>query len=170
MSIWTWLGNIFHDVKVKIAPAIVAVLNVVQGLETVGIVDGVAKVIDTYFKTKLAEDANALVKANILNQIALWTGVAKLSADSTEADIKAFDDAVLAAVVSKKAAQSVPGQVVDELGAQIFTIVKATITADKVHETSVTNAEIVGDLEAAWQALQTDIANAQANQTSDIAE
>lgn len=162
MSIWTWLGNIFHTVKVKIAPAIVSILNIVQGLEKVGIVDGVAKVVDTAFKTKLAEDANALVKANILTQIALWTGVAKLSADSTEADIKAFDDAVLAAVLSKKAAQSIPGQVASDLGAQIFQIVKTTIGDAQVHETSVTAADIIADIEEAYQDLLADIAAANA--------
>lgn len=169
MSLWTWLGGIFHNVKVKISPVIVGVLNVVAGLEDSGVMDGIAKVVDATFKTSLAEDVNTLVKNNVRQQLAVWLGIEDLSADATDDQIKAFDTAVVNAYLSKKAAQSIPGQVAQQLGVQLFDIIKKTVGDAKVSEKSVTAAEIGADIEEAYQDLQADLAAAQAATTTTTA-
>lgn len=162
MSLWTWIGGILHGVKVKIAPAVVGFLNVLSGLEESGIIDGIDKVIDTAFKTKVAENVNAVIKANILTWIAAWTGVETISSNASNADKKKFSDAIVAAVVSKKASQTVSGQVIEELGIQVWSIVQKAV--GEIHEKAATAAQITGYLEEAYQDLQKDLADAQTNQ------
>jgi hypothetical protein len=161
MFLWSWLGNFLHGVKVKIAPVVVGILNVVSGLETTGVLDGVAKVIDTYFKTSLAENVNALVKANVIKQLALWLGVEDLPASPTVAQEQQFSQDITQAFLSKKAQQSVPGQVAQELGVQVFNIIQTTVGADKVADKAVSAGQMATMVEEAFEDLQGDIATAQ---------
>lgn len=156
MSIWTWLAKIWTDIKIKVGPLVVGILHVIQGAEDSGIVDGIAKVIDDATKTKIAEDANAELKVVVLDGIAVELAVDKLPANPTDADVKAFESAIVTAVAGKKAV-GVKGKAVLDLGVQVYDIVQKTLAAH-VDGTKVTAQEITTDVEDAYQDWQADLA------------
>lgn len=164
MSLWTWIGGIFHGIKVKIAPAVVGILQLVQGAENTGLLPGIAAIIDNMTGNKVASSINAEIKAQVPKEIALWLGIETLSADATPDQEAAFEKAVLDAFLSKKAQQTVPGQVISPLGVQVFAIIKKLVTDANTHETAITAPQIAGAIEEAFQDLQKDLAVAQADQ------
>ncbi|MBS1915652.1 MAG: hypothetical protein JST87_05205 [Bacteroidetes bacterium] len=156
MSLWTWLSKIFNDVKVKVAPVVVGILNAIQGAEDSGIVDTIAKIIDGAFNTKIAETVNAALKTAVLDAIAAELAITGLPANPTDADIKAFETAIVTAVAGKKAV-GVKGKAVIDLGVQVYDIIQK-IVAEHIDGSKVTAAEIVIAVEEAYQDWQNDLA------------
>lgn len=167
MSIFSWIPKLFHSLKVKIAPIVVGILQFVQGAEDKGFLDGVAALIDKMLGNKVAEDINAQIKKQLPLQIALWLGIETISADATDDQIKAFEQSILNAFISKKAQQTVPGQVARDLGLQIYVIIKKLVTDAKAHETAVTAAQIGQAIEEAFQDYQADLLAAQQAQADE---
>jgi len=167
MSLWTWLGGLFHHLKVKIAPAVVGILEVVKGAEESGVVDGLAKVVDQAFHTTAAENGNALLKKGINSALAAFLAIEDLPDNPTEDQVQKFGKDVLTAVAGKKAAQSIPGQVNVNLGAQLWVIIDKIYQGHKADGGKVTAAEIITAVQEAWQDLQDDIARAKADQEQD---
>ena len=165
MSLWSWLGGIFHDVKVKVAPLVVGILTVIKTGEADGLLPAIAKVLSPITAT-LSVTVNNLVQKNINTQLALWLGIEDLSSNPTPAQETAFATALVAAFAAKQTAATVKGQVEQALGVQIYNIIATTITADKVANIKVTAAQIGADVEEAYQDLQTDLANATAGTTT----
>lgn len=161
MSLWTWLGGIFHDAKVKVAPLVVGILSVIKTGEVSGLLPAIAKVLSPITAT-LSVTVNNLVQTNINSQLALWLGVENLTTNPTPAQETAFATALVAAFATKQTAATVKGQVETELGVQIYNIIATTIGADKVANIKVTAGQIATDVEEAYQDLQTDLANASA--------
>lgn len=158
-----WIENGFHTLKIKIAPAVVGILQLVQGAENSGLLPGIATIIDKMTGSLVASNINAQVKVQVVNEIALWLGVQTLSADATPEEEAKFEQAILDAVISKKAQQSAPGQVVSALGVQVFAIIKKLVANAKLNDTAISAGQIAGAVEEAFQDYQTDLANAQAN-------
>jgi hypothetical protein len=163
MSLWTWIGGIFHSIKVKIAPAIVGILEVIKGAEDSGVVDAIAKVIDQTFHTTAAENGNAILKKAVISGIAVFLAIEDLPDNATEAQVQTFGQNLLTALAGKKATQSIAGQVNVNLGAQIYTIIDKIYQGHKVDGGKVTVQEITIAVEEAWQDYQKDLAAAQAN-------
>lgn len=161
MSIWTWLGGILHDIKIKVAPLIVGIIEAVKAAETSGILPAIATVLAPITKN-LSVTINNLVQANINTQLAVWLGIEGLPANPTEAQELAFSNAVAVAYEGKKAAETVNGQVEQELGVQLYNIIVKTVGADKVAGTNVTANQIAGDIEEAYQDYVADQAAAAA--------
>lgn len=168
MSIFSWIPKLFHSLKVKIAPIVVGILQFVQGAEDKGFLDGVAALIDKMLGNKVAEDINAQIKKQVPLQIALWLGVESISIDATDEQIKAFEQSILNAFISKKAQQTVPGQVVTALGIQVYAIIKKLVTDAKAHETAITAAQMAMAVEEAFQDYQADLLAAQQAQADEI--
>lgn len=162
MSLWSWLGNIVHDVKVKVAPLVVGILQVIKSGEDSGVLPAIAKVLSPITGT-LSVAANNLVQANVNKQLALWLGIETLSATPTAEEEAAFATALYNAFASKKASETVKGQVETELGVQIYNVIATTIGYDKVHNLKVTAGQIATDVEEVYQDLQDDLAAAQAS-------
>lgn len=162
-----WIENGFHTIKVKIAPAVVGILQMVQAAENTGLLPGIAAIIDKMTGTLVASNINAQLKVQVVNEIALWLGVETLSADATPEDEAKFEQAILDAFISKKAQQTVPGQVVSALGVQVYAIIKKLVADAKVHETAITAPQITGAIEEAFQDYQQDLAAAKATQEDD---
>lgn len=169
MSIFVWFGKevakLFHSLKITVAPMVVSILELVQTAEDTGLLPGIAKIIDDMTKGKVAEDINTAIKAGVLNAIALFLGIEGLPANPTEQQEKDFSAAVLNAVLSKKAQQSVPGKVISALGVDIYDIIQKSVAAH-TDGTKVTAAEIIEDVELAFQDAQALIAAAQNTDTS----
>jgi hypothetical protein len=165
MSLWSWLGGIFHDVKVKVAPLVVGILSVIDAGETSGVLPAIAKILSPITAT-LSVTINNLVQANVQKQLAIWLGVENLSANPTPAQEQTFAAALVAAFASKKASATVKGEVEQALGVQIYNIIATTIGADKVADLKVTAAQIGEDVEESYQDLLTDLANANATATT----
>jgi hypothetical protein len=150
MSIWTWLGGIFHDVKVKLAPIIVGLLQILKGGESSGILPLLANALSPITKG-LSVAANALLMTNINNQLALWLGIEQLPASPTLAQEEAFGLLVLTAIEGKKATQTVAGQVNVDLAAILYNTIANTVGADKIANLKVTAGQIAIDVEQSYQ-------------------
>jgi hypothetical protein len=162
--LFKWLAALGHSVKVKAAPFIVSILQVLQKGEDIGLIPAIDKAIDDTFDTKIFENTNELLKKAIKAGIALFLGIEGLPDNPTEADIQTFITNAENALISKKAQQSVPGEVISAMGVKMFAIIKNLVDAHKISETAVTAAEITDAIEEAFQDLQKAIAAAQANQ------
>lgn len=149
MSIWTWIGGIFHDAKVKVAPVVVGILQVLKGGETSGLLPAIAKALSG-ITDGLSVQVNTLLTNNINNAIALFLGLELLPATPTVAQLDAFGLAVLTTVEGKKATQDVAGQVNVNLGAILYTTIANTIGADKVANLKVTAGQIAIDVEESY--------------------
>lgn len=160
MSLWSWLAGIGHTIKIKVAPLVVGILNIVKGLEDDGVLPAIAKVLAPITKN-LSVEINTLVQTNVNKQLALWLGIEDLSTTPTQEEETTFATAVVNAFASKKASETVKGQVETELGVQLYNIIATTIGADKVANIKVTAAQITGDVEEAFEDLQADLAAAQ---------
>jgi hypothetical protein len=157
MSIWTWFGKLFHTVQVKIAPAIVVVLNAVDGLETTGILPAAAAAFSKV-TGGLSTVVNAAIIARLPITISAFLGLETLSSTATAAQITAWEQSVITAVKSKKATQTISGQVLTTLSGQIFADVQAILAANKVAGKNFTLAEGIAEVENAYQELQADLA------------
>lgn len=151
MSIWTWIGGIFHTIKVKVAPVIVSILEVIKGAEESGVADAISKFIDDALKTHIAEDINAQVKKRIYDAIALFLGIEGLPDSPTPDQIKAFVAVATQALAGKVAAESVKGKVYQDFGIQLYTIIQSQVDAAKLSNNPVTANQIAGDIEEAYQ-------------------
>lgn len=149
MSIWTWISGIFHDAKVKLAPVVVGILEVLKGGETSGVLPAIAQALSGVTKG-LSVTINNLVMANINNALAAFLALEQLPANPTTAQLEAFGTAVLTAIEGKKATQTVTGQVNVDLGAILYTTIANTIGADKVANVKVTAGQIAVDVETAY--------------------
>lgn len=165
MSLWTWLGGIFHGIKVKIEPIVVGILQLVQKAEDTGLLPGIAKILDNLTGSKLPTEVNDELKAELPKLLAVWLGIAGLPPNPTDQQEKDFANAIENAIISKKAQQTVPGEVISDLGVQIYNRIKQ-IAAAHVDGSKVTKAEIITAVEDSFQDLQNDIANAQADQAA----
>jgi hypothetical protein len=96
-------------------------------------------------------------------------GIETLTASATAAQITAWEQTVISAIASKKAIQTIKGQVLTTLGGQIFADVQAILAANKVAGTSFTLAQGIGEVEKAYQEYVADEAAATA-QTTDASE
>lgn len=168
MSIWTWFGGIFHSIKVKIAPIIVSILEIVKGAEESGAADAIAKFIDKVFRTRVAEDVNAVIKKRVYDGIAVFLGIEGLPDNPTDDQIKALVSAATAALAGKVAAESIKGKVYQDFGIHLYDIIKREVDASKLSHNPVTANQIAMDIEEAYQdyvAAQAQIAaDAAANQ------
>lgn len=162
-KVFAWIGGLFHSLKVKIAPAIVGILEVAKGAEDSGVVDAFAKVIDQTFHTTAAENGNALLKKGINSGIAVFLAIEDLPDDPTEDQVQKFGEDVLTELAGKKAAQSIPGQVNTNLAAQLYVIIDKIYQGHKADGGKVTVGEIATAVEQEWQNYQDDLANAKAN-------
>jgi hypothetical protein len=146
-----WFGNIFHSIKVKVAPVVVSILEVLKGAEETGVADAISSFIDKALHTHVAEDINALVKKNIYNAIAAFLAIEGLPDNPTDDQIKAFVSVAVTALAGKVAAESIKGKVYQDFGIQLYDIVKKAIDASKVSGNAVTANQIAGDIEQAYQ-------------------
>lgn len=154
MSVWTWLGNIFHDVKVKLAPIIVGILQAVKGGETSGVLPAIANALSPITKG-LSVTVNNLLSANINNALAAFLGIEALTSSPTEAQLDAFGLLVMTAIEGKKATEDVKGQTNVLLGAILYTTIANTIGADKIADLKVTAGQIATDVEESYVDWQT---------------
>lgn len=165
--LFKWISDAWHTLKVKIAPAIVGILELLQNAETTGLMDGISKAIDSITKGHIAENVNAIIKANIAKGIATFLAIEDLPDNPTADDIQKFQTDITNALISKKAQQSVPGEVISNFGVQLFTIIQNAIgAANSVEGGGLSFVKIAAAVEEAWQAYQTDLANAQAAQSA----
>lgn len=171
MSIWTWIGGIFHSIKVKVAPVVVSILEVIKGAEESGVADAISKFVDGVLKTHIAEDVNALIKKNIYTAIAAFLGLEGLPENPTDDQIRAFVALATTALAGKVTAESIKGKVYQDFGIQLYDIIKREVDASKLSHNPVTANQIAIDIEEAYQdyvAAQAQIAaDAAANQGSD---
>jgi hypothetical protein len=151
MSIWTWFGGIFHSIKVKIAPVIVSILEILKGAEESGVADAITSFVDKALHTHVAEDINALVKKNIYNAIAAFLAIEGLPDNPTDDQIKAFVSVAVTALAGKVAAESIKGKVYQDFGIELYDIIKKAVDASKVSGKAITANQIAGDLEEAYQ-------------------
>jgi hypothetical protein len=149
MSIWTFLGGIFHTVKIKLAPIMVGILQVLKGGETSGILPAIAKVLSP-ITAGLSVTVNNALTANINNALAVFLGIEALPSNPTTAQLDAFGILVLTTLEGKKATQDVAGQVNVQLGALLYTAIANTIGADKIANLKVTVGQITIDIEGAY--------------------
>jgi hypothetical protein len=149
MSIWTWIDGIFHGAKIKLAPIVVGILQVLKGGETSGVLPAIAQALSGITKG-LSVEINTLLTNNINNAIAAFLALEQLPANPTTAQLEAFGTAVLTAIEGKKATQTVTGQVNVNLGAILYTAIANTIGADKIANLKVTVGQIAIDVENAY--------------------
>lgn len=164
MSIWTWFEKVFDEAELKVNRVVVSILQAVQGLEDSGVLPFIAKILDKatgHLSTEINEGVKKAVTAGLVTELA----IAGLPANPTEQDIKDFDSRVISAFAGKKAAQSMPGQVVSQLGAQLYNIIHTSI--GQAVGKPLTCAVIITDIEQGFQDFLQDEASANAAQTDD---
>jgi hypothetical protein len=169
MSIWTWFGGIFHTIKVKVAPIIVSILEVLKGAEESGVADAISSFIDKALHTHVLEDINALVKKNIYNAIAVFLSLEGLPDNPTDEQIKAFVAIAVTALAGKVAAETIKGKVYQDFGIQLYDIIKKEIAASKLSGKAVTANQIAIDIEEAYQDYVAAQAAIAAGQTDEAA-
>jgi hypothetical protein len=148
MSLWTWLGKLFTNIKKEWAAIAVSVL--VQ-LETALQSGGLLSVLAGVISPKLGPAVVALLNKEIPNLIATLLAIEGLPADPTPAQILTFENNVVAAF----GALNDKSQFKTTLVAQIYGIIQAQIGTGA----KPTFAQLVTDVEEAWQDYQTDLAN-----------
>lgn len=157
-----WFGNLFHSAKVDIGRVLVPIMEAVQGLETSGVLPTIAAVLDKA-TGHLSTTINDALKKGIVAGIAGAFAIEGLPDDPTEQDVKDFTTRVVGAFAGKKTTQSLAGQVINNLAAQLYVIMESIITAAHTSGNNVTFAQITGAVEEAYQDYVQDVANAQEN-------
>lgn len=159
-----WFGNLVHSAKVDIGKVLVPIMEAVQGLETSGVLPTIAAVLDKA-TAHLSTTINEALKKAIPAGLAAALAIEGLPDNPTDQDVKDFTTRIVNAVVSKKAAQSVPGQVISNLIAQTYKVIEGILTEAHTAGSNVTFAQITGAVEKVYQAYQADIIAAQADPT-----
>ena len=152
-DIGAWFKKVFgHAIKDIDKIAITVTQYIKIGLET-GVVQAIAKALDGvtgHISTEVYDFLNKEIPKLLAAELALQG----LPENPTEADIIAFENAVLAAIVSKTDQQK--SAVWTKLTAQVFILFSDALKANNGH---LTFAEIVGIIEQAYQDYLQDVAD-----------
>src|SRR5579872_19426 len=140
---WAWLKNAFKYIETdadKIA------ISVTEGLKTAfvnGTLGFIANILDGLTHSQVPTEVVTFIGANVDKLLATELAIQGLPANPTEADILAFEQAVLKAfsVVSDKS------KLYTTLAAQIYGIIKTQADAS----VKFTFAQLVIDIETAYQ-------------------
>jgi hypothetical protein len=152
-----WLGHIFHNLKVKVAPVVVSILESVKGLEDTGLLPALASILDKSTHG-VSSTINATLQKGITLGIASFLGIEGLPDSPTEADLLTFNDKVMAAVAEAKLKFPTKGEFWSKFGAHLYQIISDTIGPDNVHDGQGTYAKIIKAVEDAYQSYQDHLA------------
>jgi hypothetical protein len=155
-KVWQWFTKLFKTVKDDADKLAIAFTEEVKDFITTPLAGGLAVLIDTTFKTHLAEEGLAFLKKNIYKILALELGLQALSDDPTEQEILDFENAVIKTVTGLDAFGK--SKLWSTFAAQVLGIIKS-------HEgdASYTYAQLIKDVEEAYQDYLQDLAGSQEN-------
>lgn len=154
MSIWSWLGRLFHGLKTDVAKVAVAITEGVQSALKSGVLPVIADVIDITFHTHLGEDIVKQLNTFVPKILAVELGLEGLPDNPTTEEITAFADKVSTAISGKDLTGK--SKVWTTLSAQIALMIKNQVDAG----TPLTWAQLVSDIEDAYQDYKADLAAA----------
>lgn len=149
-SVGSWLSKAFKDITQDAAPVAVSIIEELQTLFKTGATGFIASILDTLVKSELPQEIIDAIGAALPKLLAGALALEGLATNPTEAQIEAFEQAVLAAfnVSSDKS------QLYSTVGAQLIGIIRANTAPGQKFTFSV----LVADLEEAYQDYQSDLA------------
>ena len=166
MSIFTWIGKAaqsvgkwfataFKDITQDAAPVAVTILEELQALWKSGTPSYIAQIVGTLLKSGIPTTIATAVGDALPTLLADALALEGLATNPTDAQIEAFEQAVLAAwkVTPDKS------KLYSTLGAQIIGIIRANTAPGQ----KFTFAVLVNDLEQAYQLYLQDVADATAS-------
>lgn len=142
-SVGQWFAKAFADIEKDAAPVAVAIIEELKTLWGGAVPGFIASLLDTLLKSQIPTEVVTLIGNALPTLLADALALEGLAANPTDAQIEAFETAVLNAFKVKPA----DSQLYSTLGAQIIDIIRAnTAPGDKF-----TFAVLVSDLEEAYQ-------------------
>jgi hypothetical protein len=155
-SVGKWLATAFKDITQDAAPVAVSIIEELQTLFKTGTTGFIASILDSLVKSQLPTEIINAVGAALPKLLAGALALEGLATNPTDAQIEAFEQAVLSAfnVTPDKS------QLYSTVGAQFIAIIRSNTAPGQ----KFTFAVLVADLEAAYQDLQQDLAG---NTTND---
>ncbi len=157
MSIWTWIKNLGHHIKIDVTHIVVPALQLLQGLEDDGLLPGIAKLLDST-TGHLSTEINAVLQKAIIAGIAVGLGIEGLPDNPTPQQVLDFSNAAVAALAGKKKL-GIKGEAITHLGIQLYNTITGIIDADKLANVKVTYGQIGKALEDTYQQLQQTLAD-----------
>ena len=152
MSIFTkigaWFAKTFSSALQDADKIAITVTEAFKNAMVTGVVGWVAEILDGLTKSNVPTEIVTLIQNNIDKVLAAELAIQGLPASPTAADILAFEQSVLKAF----GVTSSTSKLYTTLAAQIYGIIQAKVQAG----TKFTFAELVDDIEAAYQDYLTD--------------
>lgn len=142
-SVGKWLAKAFTDIVKDAAPIAVSIIEELQTLWKGEIPGFLASLLDTLVKSQLPTEIVTAIGNALPTLLADALALEGLATNPTDAQIIAFEQAVLAAFKVTPA----KSQLYSTLGAQIIAIIRANTAPGQ----KFTFAVLVNDLEAAYQ-------------------
>lgn len=161
MSIWTWFGKIFKSVKNDGSKVAIAITEEIKKFVLNPVAGFLATLVDKIFDTHLAEDALTLVKNNINKVLAVELAIQGLPDNPTEDEISAFENEVVKAVTNLDT--SGKSKLWTTVAAQVYGIIQTDIN----NNTPLSFAELVKDVEEAYQDYLKDLADSESQAAAD---
>lgn len=149
ISAWSWFKKVFVSHTSSAASIAVTITETVKALLSNPITKLFENVADAITHTQLPTEIANTINSVIPKILAVELGIQGLPDNPTEADILAFEQAVLNAF----SISSDNSKLYTTLGAQIYGIIKS-----KLEDGKFTFAEAVDAVEQAWAAYQSDLA------------
>ena len=151
-NVGKWLAKAFKDITKDAAPLAVSIIEELQALWKSGTPGFLASILDTLVKSELPSEIVTAVGNALPTLLADALALEGLATNPTDAQLQAFEQAVLAAfkVTPDKS------QIYSILGAQLIAIIRANTAPGQ----KFTFAVLVNDLEEAFQDYQQDLAQA----------
>ena len=152
-KIWAWFKKIFTSIKTDIDKTAIVITEYIKaGLES-GVLDAIAKALDG-LTSHLSTEVIALLRVAVPKALAIELAIQGLPDNPTGDDIKAFENAVLAAVVNSSDFEK--SQLWTNLSAQVFNLISDAL---KANDGKLTFAQIVLIVEQSYQDYLADKAN-----------
>lgn len=152
-KVWSWLKGAFSYIKQDADKVAISITEEVKSLLDSGVVTAITDFIDAEFKTQLGAEVVALLNRFVPKALAVELAIQGLPDNPTQADIRAFSDAIVKAFTGLGPQGKT--KLYTTLAAQVYGIIETEVNKHQ----PVTFAELVSDVEDAYQLYLQDLAD-----------
>ena len=153
MSIWSWFANLFKSLKHNAAEAAVTITEGVKAFAASPVAGVLTTIAGKVLGSGIPAEVLKLINDNINKVLAAELAIVGLPDNPTEQDILDFETRVVTAITG--VAPEKWSKFITSFAAQVYGIIKAHVDG----KTSLTFAQLVADVEHAWQDYQQDLAD-----------
>lgn len=152
-KIGAWFKKAFTSVKTDGAKIAITITQGIKVALADGVLPAIGSVVDSVTGGHVGAEAIALLNANIYKILALELAIQGIPDSPTQADIQSFGDSVIKAISGLDATGK--SKLYTSFAAQVYGIIQVDVNKG----TPITFAQLVADVEEAYQDYQQDIAD-----------